>query len=136
MNVGLLAKSHGGCFRIKKDKGMKKKIVFFFTGGFGLLVMFTGCLPPKQVISGYEDPAKKIQTQQVRKPGDRTAEDKKMEDLTRKLEEAEQRLREMERRNQETLRRLEDASQKTERSMERIEKAGEKIEALGRKEVP
>jgi hypothetical protein len=115
---------------------MKKKIAFFFTAGFGLFVMFSGCLPPKQVISGYEGPAKKIQTEPVRKSGDRTAEDKKKEDLIRKLEEAEQRLREMERKNQETLRRLEDASKKTERSMERIEKAGEKIEALGRKEVP
>jgi Skp family chaperone for outer membrane proteins len=125
----------------EKDQGMKKKIIAVFTAGFGLLVMLTGCLPPKQVISGYEDPAKRIQTEPVRKSGDRTAEakkaeDQKMEALIRKLEEAEQRLREMERKNQETLRRLEDASQKTERSMERIEKAGEKIEALGRKEVP
>ena len=120
---------------------MKKKIIAVFTAGFGLLVTLSGCLPPKQVISGYEDPAKRIQTEPARKPGDRTAEDKiaedkKMEALIRKLEEAEKRLQEMERKNQETLRRLEDASQKTERSMERIEKAGEKIEAVGRKEVP
>ena len=115
---------------------MKKKIAVFFTAGFGILVMLSGCLPSKQVISGYEDPAKRIQTEEVRKPGDRTEENKKMEALIQKLEEAEQRLLEMERKNQETLRRLEEASKKTERSMERIERAGEKIEAVGKKEAP
>jgi hypothetical protein len=115
---------------------MKKKIAVFFTVGFGIIVMLSGCLPSKQVISGYEDPTKRIQTEEARKPGERTEENKKMEALIRKLEEAEQRLLEMERKNRETLRRLEEASKKTERSMERIERAGEKIEAVVKKEAP
>ena len=32
-----------GYFRIK-DKSMKKKIAVFLTAGFGILVMFSGCL--------------------------------------------------------------------------------------------
>jgi hypothetical protein len=119
-----------------KDKDMKKKIAVFLTAGFGILVMLSGCLPPKQVISGYEDPVRRIQTEEVRKPSDRTEENKEMEALIQKLEEAEQRLLEAERKNRETLRRLEDASIKTERSMERIERVGKKIEAVGRKEAP
>jgi hypothetical protein len=115
---------------------MNKKIIAGFTTGFGFLVIFSGCLPSKQVISGYGDPAKRIQTEEVRKAGDRTEEKKKMEALIRKLEEAEQRLLEMERKNQETFQRLEEASKKTERSMERIERAGKKIEAVGKKEAP
>ena len=112
---------------------MKKKIAVFCMAGFGLWVMLSGCLPPKQVIRGYEDPAKRIQAKEVWKPGERTEEEKQMEALIQKLEVAEKRLREMERKNQETLRRLEEASQRTERSMERIKRAGEKIEAVGRK---
>jgi len=115
---------------------MKKKIAVFFTAGFGILVMLGGCLPSKQVISGYEDPAQRIQTKQVRKPSDQTEENKKREALIQRLEEAEQRLLEAERKNRETLRRLEDASIKTERSMERIERVGEKIEAVGKKQAP
>jgi uncharacterized protein YlxW (UPF0749 family) len=115
---------------------MKKKIAVFLTAGFGILVMLSGCLSSKQVISGYEDPAKRIQTEQVREPSDRTEENKKMEALIQKLEETEQRLLETERKNRETLRRLEDASIKTEKSMERIERVGEKIEAVGKKEAP
>jgi hypothetical protein len=115
---------------------MDKRIIAGIIAGFGILVMLSGCLPSKKVISGYEDPAKRIQTEEVRKPVDRTEENKKMEALIRKLEEAEQRLLEAERKNRETLRRLEDASIKTERSMERIERAGEKIEAVGKKEAP
>jgi hypothetical protein len=115
---------------------MDKRIIAGITAGFGILVTLGGCLPSKQVISGYEDPAKRIQTGEVRKPSDRTEENKKMEALIQRLEEAEQRLLETERKNRETLRRLEDASIKTERSMERIEKVGEKIEAVGRKEAP
>jgi TolA-binding protein len=113
-----------------------KKIVVFLMAGLGILVMFSGCSSSKQVISGYEGPAKRIQTQEARKPGDRTEEVKEMEALIRKLEETEQRLLETERKNQETLRRLEEASKKTERSMERIERAGKKIEAVGKKEAP
>ena len=119
-----------------KDKGLKKKIAVFLSAGFGILVMLSGCLPSKQVISGYEDPAKRIQTEEVRKADDRAEEYRKMEALIQKLEEAEKRLLEMERKNQETFQRLEEASKKTERSMERIERAGEKIEAVGRKEAP
>jgi hypothetical protein len=115
---------------------MKKISTAFFAAGVGLLVVLGGCAPPKQVISGYADPAKRIPAGEVRKPGDGDEENEKMEALIRKLEKAEQRLREMEQRNQETLRRLEEASKKTERSLKRIEKAGEKIEAVGRKEVP
>jgi hypothetical protein len=115
---------------------MKKMTTAFFAAGVGLLVVLAGCLPPKQVISGYEDPAKRITVGEVRKPEDGVEENKKLEDLIRKLERAEQRLRETERKNQETLRRLEEAAKKSERSMERIEKAGEKIEAVGRKEAP
>ena len=115
---------------------MKMKITVFCTAGLGLLVVLAGCLPPKQVISGYEDQAKRIPAGEVRNPGDSAEENKQMEALIQKLEKAEQRLRETERKNQETLRRLEEAAKKSERSMERIEKAGEKIEAVGRKEAP
>lgn len=115
---------------------MKQRTTASFAAGLGLLVVLGGCLPPKQVISGYEDPGKRTPAGEVRKPGEGAEENLKMEALIRKLEEAEQRLREMERKNQETLRRLEEASIKTERSMKRIEKAGEKIEAVGRKEAP
>ncbi len=115
---------------------MDKRIGAGITAGFGFLMMFSGCLSSKQVISGYEDPAKRTQTESVGKPGDPTEETKKMEALIRKMEEAERRLSEMERKNRETLRRLEEASKKTERSMERIEKAGEKIEAVGKKAAP
>ena len=104
--------------------------------GFGFLMMFSGCLSSKQVISGYEDPAKRIQAEAVGKPVDRMEEKKEMEARIQKLKEAEQRLFEMEQKNRETLRRLEEASKRTERSMERIERAGEKIEAVGRKEAP
>jgi hypothetical protein len=115
---------------------MHRKIITGFTAGFGFLVLFSGCLPSKQVISGYEDPAKRSPTGEVRQPFDQTEENKKMEALIRQLEKAEQRLLEIERKNRETLRRLEEASKKTERSMERIERAGEKIEAVGKKEAP
>jgi hypothetical protein len=115
---------------------MDKRIIGGITAGFGILVTLGGCLPSKQVISGYDDPNRRIKSEEVRKPGDRTEENKKMEALIRKLEEAEQRLLEAERKNRETLRRLEDASIKTERSMERIERVGEKIEAVGKKEAP
>ena len=115
---------------------MKKKTAVFFTAGFRILVMLSGCLPNKQVISGYEDPAKRIQAEENRKAGDQSEENKKMEALIQKLEQAEKRLLEMERKNQEAFRRLEEASKKTERSMERIEKAGKKIEALGEKVAP
>lgn len=115
---------------------MGKRIIAGFTAGLGILVMLSGCLPAKQVVSGYNDPNKRINPEEIRKPGDRTEENKKIEALIRKLEEAEQRLLEMERKNQETFQRLEEASKRTERSMKRIEKAGEKIEAVGRKEAP
>ncbi len=115
---------------------MKKKSIVFLTAGFWILVLFSGCLPPKQVISGYEDPAKRIQPEEVEKSGDRAEEKKKMEALTRKLEETEKRLLELQRKTQETYQRLEEASKKTERSLERIERAGEKIEAVGKKEAP
>ena len=42
-----------------EDKGMKKKIAVFFTVGFMILAMLGGCLPPKQVISGYDEPGHK-----------------------------------------------------------------------------
>lgn len=115
---------------------MKKKIIAVFTAGLGILVMLSGCLPAKQVISGHEGPAKRIQLKEVGKADDLREENKKREALIRKLEETERRLLEMEQRNQETYRRLEEASKKTERSMERIERAGEKIEAVGKKEAP
>jgi hypothetical protein len=124
-----------GYLRIE-DGSMKKKSIVFLTAGFGFLVLFTGCLPPKQVISGYEDPAKRIQLEEAGKADDLREENKKREALIRKLEETERRLLELEQRNQETFRRQEEASKKTERSMERIERAGEKIEAVGKKEAP
>jgi hypothetical protein len=115
---------------------MKKKMAFFFTAGLGILIMLSGCVPPKQVISGYEEPARRIQLEEAGKADDLREENKKREALIRKLEETERRLLEAEQRNQETFRRLQEASKKTERSMERIERAGEKIEAVGKKEAP
>jgi hypothetical protein len=115
---------------------MEKKVITGFTAGLVFLVLFNGCLSSKQVIRGYEEPAKRIPTGEARKPVDQTEENKKMEAQIRQLEKAEQRLLEIQRKNQETLRRLEEASKKTERSLERIEKAGEKIEAVGKKEAP
>jgi hypothetical protein len=122
--------------RSNEDKGMKKKIEVFFTAGFMILAMLSGCLPAKQVVGGNNDPNKRIKPEEVRKADDRAEEYKKKEALIKKLEEAEKRLLEMERKNQEAFRRLEEASKKTERAMERIEKAGEKIEAVGKKEAP
>jgi hypothetical protein len=115
---------------------MHKWKTALFSAVLGLLVVLGGCAPPKQVISGYEYPDRRIPAGEVRKPGGGEEDNKKMEALIRKLEKAEQRLREIERKNQETLRRLEEASIKNERALKRIEKAGEKIEAVGRKEAP
>ena len=56
---------------------MHKRTTAFFSAGLGLLVVLGGCAPPKQVISGYEDPAKRFPAGEVRKAGDEAEEKKK-----------------------------------------------------------
>ena len=48
---------------------MEKRIELLLLPGLGFLMMFSGCLSSKQVISGYEDPAKRIQTEAVGETG-------------------------------------------------------------------